>query len=108
MSDKPRRRWFQFHLSTAVVLTLIAGGILWINTHEATQKWRHYSLLTVTGWPFSITESFHLDAQKERAAGIDFELADSDKIERNDDGEVVKIERSGINLTGLLLDVGVP
>ena len=50
---------------------------------------------------------FHLDAQKERADGIDFELSDSDKIERGTDGEVAKIERAAFNLTGLLFDIGI-
>ena len=26
-------RWFQFHLSTAVVLMFVAGGIMWANMH---------------------------------------------------------------------------
>lgn len=26
-----RRRWFQFHLSTLVLLTLVAGGLMWLN-----------------------------------------------------------------------------
>ncbi len=26
-----RRRWFQFHLSTAIVLMFVAAGLLWIN-----------------------------------------------------------------------------
>jgi hypothetical protein len=31
MSDKPRRPWFQIHLSTAIVLMFVAGGIGSIN-----------------------------------------------------------------------------
>ncbi|MCY3020853.1 MAG: hypothetical protein NTW87_17690 [Planctomycetota bacterium] len=32
MSEQPRKRpWLQFHLSTAVVLMFVAGGILWLN-----------------------------------------------------------------------------
>src|SRR5690349_17606469 len=31
-SGKPKRRWFQFHLSSATVLLLVAGGIIWLNT----------------------------------------------------------------------------
>ena len=26
-----QRRWFQFHLSTSAILTIVAGSILWIN-----------------------------------------------------------------------------
>ncbi|HLX60475.1 MAG TPA: hypothetical protein VKX17_04245 [Planctomycetota bacterium] len=29
--DAPRREWLQLHLSTAVVLMFVAGGILWLN-----------------------------------------------------------------------------
>jgi len=28
MSDKPRRRWIQFHLLTAVVMMFVAGGMM--------------------------------------------------------------------------------
>ncbi|MCY3021957.1 MAG: hypothetical protein NTW87_23340 [Planctomycetota bacterium] len=32
MSDAPKKRtWFQFHLSTAVVLMFVAGGLMWAN-----------------------------------------------------------------------------
>ena len=31
MTDKPRRPWFQIHLSTAIVLMFVAGGLVWAN-----------------------------------------------------------------------------
>ena len=31
MSDKPRRAWFQIHLSTAIVLMFMAGGMMLAN-----------------------------------------------------------------------------
>jgi hypothetical protein len=31
MSDKPHRAWFQFHLSTAILLMFVAGVLLWAN-----------------------------------------------------------------------------
>jgi hypothetical protein len=35
MSEQPKKRpWLQFHLSTAVVLMFVAGGLLWLNMHE--------------------------------------------------------------------------
>lgn len=35
MDEKPRKRpWFQFHLSTAVVLMFVAAGLLWLNMPE--------------------------------------------------------------------------
>ena len=33
MTDK-KRRWFQIHLSTAVVLMFVAGGLMWANVAE--------------------------------------------------------------------------
>jgi len=35
--ETPRRRRFQIHLSTAVVLMFVAGGVLWLNFSMATQ-----------------------------------------------------------------------
>ena len=29
-----KRRWFQFHLSTAIVMMFVAGGLLWANLHH--------------------------------------------------------------------------
>lgn len=37
-----KRRWFQIHLSTAMVLMLCAGGLLWLNVR--TNGW-------LRGWP---------------------------------------------------------
>lgn len=31
MSDLPKRRWFQIHLSTAVALMFVSGVLLWAN-----------------------------------------------------------------------------
>ena len=31
MNDKPKRRFWQIHLSTAVLMTLVAGFCLWFN-----------------------------------------------------------------------------
>jgi hypothetical protein len=36
MADAPRKRpWFQFHLSTAIVLMFVASGLLWANLSES-------------------------------------------------------------------------
>ena len=33
VAGKPKkRRWFQFHLSTALIATLVASGFIWANT----------------------------------------------------------------------------
>lgn len=33
MSEPKPRRWFQIHLSTAVVLMFVAGALIWANVH---------------------------------------------------------------------------
>jgi hypothetical protein len=30
-TEPPKRRWFQFHLSTLIILTLVAGALLYLN-----------------------------------------------------------------------------
>jgi len=67
-----KRRWFQIHLSTAVVLMLVAGVLLWANVRER-QGHRYVTLdseeaavqsalgihdpySVVRGWPFTHQE----------------------------------------------------
>jgi hypothetical protein len=33
-----KRRWFQIHLSTAIVMMFVAGGLLWINLKEPSDE----------------------------------------------------------------------
>ena len=35
MTEPPRRSRFQMHLSTAIVLMIVAGGLFWANLREA-------------------------------------------------------------------------
>jgi hypothetical protein len=48
MSDSPRR-WFQIHLSTAVVMMFVAGGFVWANC----QLFYYGRGFYVRGFPFS-------------------------------------------------------
>ncbi|MGD0089900.1 MAG: hypothetical protein ABSE73_08260 [Planctomycetota bacterium] len=51
MSDAPKKRpWFRFHLSTAVLLMLVAGILLGLNFHVVTDG----VLYIVFGWPFQV------------------------------------------------------
>ena len=57
---RPGRRRFQFHLSTAVVLTIAAGAVLWLNMRvtsrlELAQSSVHVQPYQVDliGWPYS-------------------------------------------------------
>jgi len=55
-----KRRWFQIHLSTAVVLMFVAGGLLWANMMP---RWRYmdqgfsepYFFNDGYGWPFHLS-----------------------------------------------------
>jgi len=55
MSDSPekKRPWFQYYLSTAVVLMFVLSGLLWLNIHSTTVPWGDYEGWSVTyhGWP---------------------------------------------------------
>ena len=60
--DKPKRRWFQFHLSTAVVMMIVASGCLWANSRYRNievlfqEEWNDAGDMMQTnaalGWPF--------------------------------------------------------
>ena len=39
MSEKPNRRWFQIHLSTAIVLLFVASGLFWANLRPRFVVW---------------------------------------------------------------------
>ena len=64
MSDKPRRPWFQIHLSTAIVLMFVAGGLLWANLNAHPKSYvSGYEIsedsydpvitkIWIRGWPF--------------------------------------------------------
>ncbi|MCY3018477.1 MAG: hypothetical protein NTW87_05535 [Planctomycetota bacterium] len=51
MTDAPKKRpWLQFHLSTAVVLMFVAGGLLWANTVPRDAHMTSWAV-TYRGWP---------------------------------------------------------
>ncbi len=58
MDETPKKRpWFQFHLSTAVVLMFVAAGLLWLNMRDTWSPW-----VILHGWPFVATERMvHFD-----------------------------------------------
>ncbi|HLX61854.1 MAG TPA: hypothetical protein VKX17_11275 [Planctomycetota bacterium] len=49
MNSPPRRARFQIHLSTAIVLMFVAGGLMWINSHRRLLDSR--GLILDLGWP---------------------------------------------------------
>jgi hypothetical protein len=61
MSDKPRRPWFQIHLSTAIVLMLVTAVFLGANLRA--EKWfgaesnlgiNNVVISSVYGWPYGV------------------------------------------------------
>ena len=56
MTDKPRRSWFQLHLSTAIVMMFVAGGLLGLNivsktTNYTATDYAPYNALSFDGPP---------------------------------------------------------
>jgi hypothetical protein len=46
MTEPPRRKLFQFHLSTAIVMMFVAGGLIWANIYPS------YGCVGISrGWP---------------------------------------------------------
>ena len=66
MTDKPKRKFWQFHLSTAVLMMFATGGVLLANHREyeftpgSIMGERNYPK-TGSGWPFNIESSQILD-----------------------------------------------
>lgn len=57
------RRWFQIHLSTCIVLMLVAGGLMWANIRpEPVLEVDGRVLASQHGWPFPCAISGDLDA----------------------------------------------
>jgi len=51
MTDAPRKRpWLQYHLSTAVVLMFVAGGLLWLNMRPLPLRAVEMKI-PLHGWP---------------------------------------------------------
>ena len=57
----PRRKWLQVHLSTAVLLMLAAGGLIWMNVtgRHSELEWMSHSLynrieIEKYGWPYTV------------------------------------------------------
>ena len=65
MPEPPRRKRFQFHLSTAIVMMFVAGGIMWLNVHMRIQRidfqvsshWQWY-YVPKQGWPIIALERY--------------------------------------------------
>jgi hypothetical protein len=62
-----KRRWFQIHLSTAIMLMFVAGALMWQNFRTYTAEFppytnKAYTAYIVTpsmGWPFPHVRDVH-------------------------------------------------
>jgi len=57
-TDRPARRFFQLHLSTALVLMVLAAALLGANIIEY-ENWDGVRTTYIRGWPWKLESSFH-------------------------------------------------
>jgi hypothetical protein len=50
-----KRKWFQLHLSTLLIVSLAAGAVLWLNLRAFTVEQGGYDLWNC-GWPYPMYE----------------------------------------------------
>jgi hypothetical protein len=68
-AEKPRR-WFQFHLSTAIVLMFAASGLVWVNVVEyefepqIIRELFSDGHMPVCGWPFMYWRKYNFVSGK--------------------------------------------
>ena len=122
MSDKPRRAWFQLHLSTAIVLMFVASIVAGLNLSYREEYWTLGSqgrLMTIADINVLVRRNENPNNQeiieefsRNRYYGWPFEIFDHEVVQIfNPSGEVVGIEserfyRCGENF-GVLLTCDV-
>src|SRR5258707_698454 len=65
-TEPPRRKRFQIHLSTAVVMMFVAGGLIWANLRErripdVPDAIDFDYTYTVHGWPFPVVRKYPIN-----------------------------------------------
>jgi len=92
--SKPKKGpWFQYHLSTAIVLMFVAAGLLWANMHwsKADLNWGGYS--QARGWPWHLQEwPINRDANEGSVVPILWNQTDEDPFKPH------------LRITGLVLN----
>jgi hypothetical protein len=66
LSEQSRRKRFQIHLSTAVLLMLAAGAIVWANVKE--RPWGERFI--IRGWPLDWMEYWGMSGKDYSLLGI--------------------------------------
>ena len=91
INDPKKRAWFQIHLSTAIVLMFVAGGITWGNVTEEKWQWSDREMpnaepttCSAHGWPFYAIINFqtksdpsHTARPKRQTRNMDTEMPTS-------------------------------
>ena len=103
-ADPPKkRRWFRIHLSTAVVLMLVATGLVWANVRSSPKSkakfavQRFFQIIPeprTRGWPWQY-QTFYDDP--------DTQATFYDIVQEGQG--LIQIEATAINLKLLLLDI---
>jgi hypothetical protein len=96
-----KRRWFQFHLLTAMLMMITAAGLLWCNTRITSIPTQvGFGELRSQGWPIEF--DCHLIASD----GFDLNFGNSGTT-RVSNGSRLQEIRLGFYVNDLLLDVAV-
>jgi hypothetical protein len=108
--DKPRRPWFQIHLSTAIVMMFVAGGLIWTNIYVRHSKWKNSFGIDIDaydrGWPYTFHPAYRSEFTRpfyEPAPGTGIVEVLCYKIERQLDIEPMAIFFNTAIATSLLL-----
>lgn len=80
-----KRRWFQFHLSTCIVMMLAAGVVLWMNFRRPPEMWHvaydHDIFFRYSGWPFCSLDC--IPDRPRSGSGISAEVELRQFVDRN-------------------------
>ncbi|MEI6235981.1 MAG: hypothetical protein WCT04_23245 [Planctomycetota bacterium] len=59
MTEPPPRKRFQIHLSTAIVMMFVAGGLIWANVTGRFAYHIERSACYAFGWPLPVMIEYH-------------------------------------------------
>ena len=103
MSEKPGRRFWRFHLSTAVLLMFVAGALIWNIVRVRSEPIpERYCTLSSRGWPYDF------DAHLYASDGFDLGFGHSgiQNLSLKGSPEVRQV-RLGFYTNDLVTDVGI-
>jgi len=122
MSERPKRRWLRFHLSTAMLLILGAGGMIGINVAPTKQfvergHAHNFNPLFIEytyGWPFELVsvgkevQHYGLDEQvKELHSKLNGNLSNRKVIDEYENKFSTDEVYTVYNWVGIVCDSGI-